>query len=718
MEKPWRRTIDNVNILATDHSKFASQVAQNLAQSLIQYNSGPEASSMETLDRNILEIGRGMMAADDRMHKTEQNKSKKKSSKQSDANEDMRKARARWDSEAPNCFERLQQIDQSRITFLKDVLVRYETAAIDLHNTQVQNSESAMACLLEINAPDEIGHFIARAPETNLKTATASALRPPISITRAASHGDSGSLRSAGGPSSSLKSKFGTLLKGKNTGSPHKRQSILPNFLSSNTPRRSDLPEVSENQRSSIGLEHSRDTILPNDGLIRTSNGDIATSIPTLKPAEFGMHAIPVVMKPSQRPRNADNRPVASGNIHNEDQVLTAQNSLRGVTIQTGAVNSSSLDEDNAAIDRVSSKLRAQPTISKRVRGRRDVRSAVYDGVSERDSSDIAWDILGSPLARNFEPGNAEGQSSLFLSQNVLSQRGSLDRSDSRSALSNDGSESIRSTRSYSASNTISKHPNPSSSGVHTSVIETVNLSLAANGTASEISVYGEIAMANISPTDEAPLTLEIISPDVISQVVANLHVLSTVGPNSYQLGATSVPSMTTLLKYQVHPEDSLQSQFIPIQVHQLWSPEKNQTSVKLVYRLNPAFGAASITLQDVEVAISIDGIASSCVAKPPGTFVKRSSKLVWRLNELNLESGQDSTLLARFKTQQLCPPAKVIELRFKTALSGVSRGSGVGVLVTKLRDNPFADIPTVENISAKNTFIMQSGRFTLSTMS
>lgn len=222
--------------------------------------------------------------------------------------------------------------------------------------------------------------------------------------------------------------------------------------------------------------------------------------------------------------------------------------------------------------------------------------------------------------------------------------------------------------------------------------------------------------MALRNPADATPLQLKIQTPDKISRLVANTHVLTTLDNETYQLPADAAPSLVTMFKYQVEPEPMRQARYMPILFTQQWSTEENQTSVKLSYKLNPLFGAGTLSLQDVEVSVSVNGQAQSCVAKPAGTFVKRSSKLVWRLNELNLESGREAVLLARFKTLNPCPPTESIELKFRTTLSNIARGSGFGVYAVRSRDNPFADAPTIENVMMQSGYVLQSGNFLAST--
>lgn len=681
------------------------------------------------LERHLSQVARDMESAEANVQKTDQSKSKNRSEKRAEAQEELKRARSRWDSESPNVFEKLQQVDEARIAFLRDALVRFETNLIDVYTSQTKASESAVASLLEINPTDEPMDFVTKRFATGATPQPASTLRPPPVLNRSASNGDSGSIRSSGGTGSSLKSKFGTLLKGKGSNSPSKRRSMMPNSFKSSNKNKETLPETREEPDSRYESSiRGVDTYNDNTSASRAepqSTGAMISPPPAVstpvaeifetRPSEHAQST--GIPEHNNLPQSLDDAPVS-----------TLQNSLRNVNIRSNSINTASRDEDDAAMDRVSSTLRAQPTVSRRSRGRRDVaRNTVYGETGEESAQVVARDVLGSPVIRETQPSFPEPvtRESSFINAAPLPlsgttsffNRGStIDRQNTASAFSYDGAESIRSSRSNTSAMNTFRHAEPTTDGFHFSVIETVSMSLRTDGTPADFSVVGEAAATNRHPVDDAPLQLQIQSPDAIDRLVANTYLLKPIGEHSYELGANELPHMTTLFKYQVRPDPSRQARFLPILLSQKWSPEETQTSVKLSYRLNPLFGASSLTLHDVEVIVSVNGSPNSCVAKPSGTFVKRSGRLVWRLNQLTLESGKEGSLLARFKADSMCSPSDIIELKFKSAASNITRGSGFGIQATRSRANPFADSPTIENVMVQNAYILQSGKFLVST--
>lgn len=729
MEKPWRRAIDGVNTLATNHSVFATKLTQELINPLSQYDRTPENGNMGMLERNLTQISKDLEMAESKVSKAGSSKSKNKSSKQTEAQDELRKARSRWDSESPNSFEKLQQVDEARIVFLRDALVKFETSSIDLYSSQIKASETAIAQLLEVNPTDEPMDFVSKkfAQGSDIQSLP----RPAApGLSRTVSQGDSGSVRSSGGAASTLKSKFGTLLKGRNSGASNKRMSMLQSSTNSNNSNaggssgnnyntavsRQTLSEMAEEPEPAPPV--TRSNPFSTDDNVGTRD---VTPTPVAAVSVSSAQAVPEensIFTTASQSRNAETiqRTGAFGNepsaqIYSEP-TTGLQNSLRGVNIRSDSFANTSKDEDEAAMDRVSNTLRSQPTVSRRSRGRRDVRSAMFSPIQDESAQNVARDVLGSPLPQASEPlfPTQAPPATNSMPVNIYQNRASvIERQDT-------GAESIRSTRSNHSAAQGSRHAEPTTDGFHLSVIETVSVVLGTEGSVTNFSVAGEAAVANRNPTDHLPLQVRIQSPDMIDRLVANTQILRSVEELTYELSATAVPNMTTLFKYQVQPDQGRRTRFMPILLSQKWSTEANQTSVKLSYRLNPLFGAGSLTLQDVEVSVSVNGAATSCVAKPAGSFVKRSNKLVWRLNELTLEGGKEGTLLARFKTASTCPPSDSTELKFRTTPSNIGRGSGFGLYATRSRDNPFADAPTIENVMMQNMYVLQSGRVTAST--
>ncbi|ORY78240.1 Muniscin C-terminal mu homology domain-domain-containing protein [Protomyces lactucae-debilis] len=383
----------------------------------------------------------------------------------------------------------------------------------------------------------------------------------------------------------------------------------------------------------------------------------------------------------------------------------TTDASLRNVSITNDAIVEGGPEAD-AALDKVSSDLRAQSTISRKARGRRDLRNTIYGQVGGGDQA-VVRDVLGSPIHRE-DP---------FLGSAPVSAGSALSRTVQGNGLQTQAgdTDSIRSGRSgMSGMGNVTRHTEPLEDGVHLSVVETVSVVLDVEGSgATDVRVTGEAALAMKGMLDPSPVLLKVQSPDAISRLVANTNILQSQDESTYQISGQSANSMTTLFKYQVQPDQARANRFLPILLSQKWSPEDAQTSVKLTYRLNPAFGARNLTLQDVEISLGINGVANSCVAKPAGSFVKKSNKLVWKLNEFTLEAGQEQSLLARFKTDGLASPGS-LELRWKTAPSNLSRGSGFGVTATRSRANPFSDESVVENVMVSHAYTLSAARYSV----
>jgi hypothetical protein len=689
MEKPWRRFLENLNATATQHSRYAAKIGDDIVTPLQNYERTSESSQMGILERSLTGIAKSIESAEGQAQKAETSKSKNKSGKVDDARRDLAKAQSTWQSEAPFAFEKLQQADEARVTFFKDALIRFETNTVDVSQARIKLSEAAMASLLEISPADEAMHFVTQKLAQGSMVPSA----PPASrtvLSRRISNDDTGSLRSSGGAASSLKSKFGTLLgRNKRSTSPNKRLSLKPT---------TSYSSGQNFQRGSISNEVTPSRpATERPATTNTFENETAAAAPTIEPAP----ALPVL--PAVETQETflpatnyeESTPVRS--------VQPAQSSVRSLSIRDAAIEEGN-DEADAALNKVSSDLRAQSTISRKNRGRRDLRNTIYGQVGTGDQS-VVRDVLGSPMHREESIlDNAPASSGSALSKSV--------HADQLQSVNGD-TDSIRSGRSGMSGLAVPvRHAEPVTDGVHLSVIETVNVVLDVNGDEpKDVRVTGEAALANRGSIDATPILIKVQSPDAINRLVANTNILQAKGETQYELSGQAASNMTTLFKYQVQPDTSRAHRFLPILVSQKWSTEAEQTSVKLTYRLNPAFGARSLQLQDVEISLGINGVALSCVAKPAGSFVKKANKLVWKLNEVTLEAGQELGLLARFKTTGLATPGS-LDLRWKTAPSNLSRGSGFGITATRLRANPFGDDAVLENVMVNHAYTLSAARY------
>lgn len=266
--------------------------------------------------------------------------------------------------------------------------------------------------------------------------------------------------------------------------------------------------------------------------------------------------------------------------------------------------------------------------------------------------------------------------------------------------------QSIRSGRSLASTSTNShanKHPELTSPGLNTSIIETVSAWFE-DGQVTRSILIGELALAHISLDYAASLNSETIRLEnfsALEKVAPNPAFLTPIEqrPGEYTLSLPHISRTAVAFKYQVQlPATSLASN-APLLITPAWKIEENQTSAIVSYGLNPAFelqGRTSLTLTNVTLVLHIEGAkASGCMSKPVGTFNKERNCIYWQLGDIELSPGAAPTkLLARFATDGLAKQGRC-EARWEisgASAAGVGSGLGLSVQAHGGEDDPFKD--------------------------
>ena len=722
-EPTWRRIVEATLLGAREYIKAGDKVQEEVVRYLANWEATTDTANVSSLERELSALAKSIEQAESKQSKAGTSRFGNKASKQAEAEQELSQAKARWSAEAPRVFENLQKLDERRVATFKDAMVRWQTSQIDLSTNLNRQSELTIAQLLELNPTDETMHVItARLAQGTMvpgvspqqaqqqqqqQPASRGSLSAPSLNRRTSQADETGSVRSSGGTGSSLKSKFGTLLRGKRSTSPSKRKSGLPGLGSSsgsNGTQRAIPPPVQEE---------------PTEQFEPTPTTTAAQPTP-VQPTAAPVHSQPVspITSDVVMPRAiAEPRTTTLNDLDD----LNFGSTPESANFHTAPRESVSAENDDA-LNSVSSSLRAQNTISRRSGGRRDSRNLFGTNGSAQEQAngsavekrDVVRDVLGSPVRENVAPFSSSSPIVAVPQTRLMSPV------QQTSSFGGD-SDSIRSGRSNASSSTGlagSRHAEPATDGVHISILETV---LFTSSTVATIS--GEVAVAVRNPTDNAALQLRLQSPQGVNRLIANTQVLDRRSDDEYLLQPQTTPRMTALFKYQVDAEEARPDRFKPVAIEQKWTTEANQTSVKLTLKLNTGFGASSVTLQDLEVHVSLSGQANSCVAKPSGTFIKSGSKLVWRLGQATFDHTTATNLLARFKTTELAGPAETIELRWRTQPSTLALGSGLAVLATKQALNPFGDdslaaASAMSNVLVQHSYVVQSTKQLFPTVS
>lgn len=276
--------------------------------------------------------------------------------------------------------------------------------------------------------------------------------------------------------------------------------------------------------------------------------------------------------------------------------------------------------------------------------------------------------------------------------------------------------QSIRSGRSLSSSTSQgNRHPDLSSPGLNTSIIETVSAWFE-HGIVTRSVVIGEVALAYNAADFTSPFGTETIKLEnfsALEKVAPNPAFLNQTadGSGEYTVDLRGIPRTTVAFKYQIYTPEPTGAQ-APLLITPAWRVEPTQASAILSYSLNPAFalnGRTSVTLSNVVLILHVDTAGArpaSCQSKPVGTFDKSKSLIYWQLGDITLAAGAAPTkLLARFLTPGEAKPGHV---EVKWDIVG-EQGLGSGLAISVREEggsgaDPFADESAAGAASWKRT--------------
>ena len=223
--------------------------------------------------------------------------------------------------------------------------------------------------------------------------------------------------------------------------------------------------------------------------------------------------------------------------------------------------------------------------------------------------------------------------------------------------------QSIRSSRSVTSltGGVVVRHPELHEPGLSSSVVESVNVSFD-SGKPTRVAVVGEIALAyNPRDTEALSPTTQVVRMDnfsVLAKIAPNPTFISTVPEKTgeYSVSLAQLHRTTVAFRYQVHLEETVWPEYLPIIVSSVWRMEPHQASVILSYKPNPNYNRRTaegtpITLRNIRFITGVDGvIPASCPSKPVGTFARDFGRISWKLGDITLDDASAAgRLVARF---------------------------------------------------------------------
>ena len=336
------------------------------------------------------------------------------------------------------------------------------------------------------------------------------------------------------------------------------------------------------------------------------------------------------------------------------------------------------------------------------VRGRRDVRNTMFFPAGVDTSPAVNLNSAGTPTQSAASPGSTTSPGASDIASPIARVPATQRTIHEESALSD--THSIHSAHSLS---TLPHHPDLHSPGLNASIVETVNTWFSESGVTKSF-VTGDIALAYNATTTSAPAeseTVRLTRFELLEKVATNPMFVSVPKPTSpnatavgqraeeqagtYTVALNSIRRATpsVALKYQLHVDESNLAQYSPLLLTPAWQILEGQTSVILLYSLNPTFSTGAeegLTLKNVIISVSLDPSsetkAQSAMMAPTNhaSFRKRTGAVTWKIPDLTIPTGgKQERMLVRFLTPGGMAKRGGIEVKFE--VQGRA-GSVVGV--------------------------------------
>ncbi|KAL9071243.1 MAG: hypothetical protein Q9157_005527 [Trypethelium eluteriae] len=154
---PWQRIVSATETLSDSHQTLAQRIEADVERPLRDFQtSNRELQQMSTIQGNLGSIAKELDAAQKKSDKLNSQGQKASAQKVANAAQEADSARLQWDSQAPFVFESLQQVDESRLNHLRDVLTQFQTHEVDHVERVRQSTENCLNGILSIETADEI----------------------------------------------------------------------------------------------------------------------------------------------------------------------------------------------------------------------------------------------------------------------------------------------------------------------------------------------------------------------------------------------------------------------------------------------------------------------------------------------------------------------------------------------------------------------------------
>jgi len=169
-----------------------------------------------------------------------------------------------------------------------------------------------------------------------------------------------------------------------------------------------------------------------------------------------------------------------------------------------------------------------------------------------------------------------------------------------------------------------------------------------------------------------------------------NMTALQQLLTNQASLNPTASYFNIDILKYQISSLSGANS--CPYHIMSYWRCDEGHTDLRIDYKYNGHAMARTTSLQNVSLAVPVDGGVTSMMSEPKGTWVQESNRAMWRFPEVSNSSSGVGSIRARFQLSDGPGSQGTVAAQFNcegTTLSGVEfelLGSGYRVSLVKRR--------------------------------
>ncbi|KAK6515708.1 hypothetical protein TWF281_004299 [Arthrobotrys megalospora] len=775
-QAPWQRIVSSTTALAHSHHIYCQKLETEVERPIREFStSNKEWASLRTMEGNLNGLAKAIDTNEDKVEKLKKKGKRAEPSKVAEATAGLKEALTNWESQSPFIFEQFQAVDEARITQLRESLTRMQTLELDQMDHHKTLMEATVQSLLDVNTMDEIKAFAHRVcgnkSSASIGSRPPSQRAPPAIQTPSIVTDDSISVQSSGsaekashGLGGGLR-RLGTVLKGR------RNSSIFPYQSQSPVEHRTSNDRLGSFSKASGFGSHSPSASAHNLSVPTAE----ASAAPREQPERLDTSVSPVspIAQTPASPGSADATTPTQSSTNQQItkdaegySVPPPQKSLvdeipdiemhaepeQAPTFKLEIRNDVIPEEEAEAADamsKVATTLRAQQTVSKRNRGRRDVRNTIYTGVPDAPpvtaiatvttatpaspavetngtaKSPDTIEAISPSLTGNSETSPSVAQStpsftptaidttiptnstplatpltSSTLNHPLASPFTPLKMVRQSTLASDAGSDTQSITSGLSAASqgaqAIIKHPSLHEPGLSASLIEHVSAHFEA-GQTPKVTVIGEIALA-YNPVEGASVqTNESMRFDqygMMDKISLNQsHISPGSKPGEYSVSLVNLRGTAVSFRYQLRMDEASMQACPPIIFTPAWKLENHQASLILTYKPNPLFNQklsdslfSSPTLRNLVIVTGVEGAqATSCQSKPAATFFKDRSRIAWRIPEVKLADEAGGRLIARIFTEGLAKPTPV-EVRWEIFGSDDIKNAGSGVGIEILK--------------------------------